>query len=108
MCVTRFEISDTHNQSINIDIEDMKLKHILGLCLGAFLAASCSENEVIGSMDVVKLSSTFAAIPSEGGETEITVRLKASGSWTASSPRLARTRQEARIPHGSRSLTGLP
>lgn len=79
MCVTRFEISDTHNQSINIDIEDMKLRHILGLCLGAFLAASCSENEVIGSMDVVKLSSTFAAIPSEGGETEITVEAK--GEW---------------------------
>lgn len=79
MCVTRFEISDTHNQSINIDIEDMKLRHILGLCLGAFLAASCSENEVIGSMDVVKLSSTFAAIPSEGGEIEITVEAK--GEW---------------------------
>ena len=86
----------------------MKLRHIFGLCLGSFLAASCSENEVIGSMDVVKLSSTFAAIPSEGGETEIAVEAKASGSWTASSPRLATTRQEARMPHGSRSPTGLP
>ena len=54
----------------------MKLRHILGLCLGALLATACSENEVIGSMNEVKLSSTFVSIPTQGGEADVTVDAK--------------------------------
>lgn len=54
----------------------MKLRHILGMCLTALLATACSENEVIGSMDEIKLSSTFVAIPVEGGDASVTVEAK--------------------------------
>ena len=54
----------------------MKLKHILGMCMAALMASACSENEVIGFMDEVKLSSSYVAIPVEGGENTITVEAK--------------------------------
>lgn len=57
----------------------MKLRHIFGMCLAALMATACSENEVIGLMDEVKLSSSFVAIPVEGGQTTFTVEAK--GDW---------------------------
>ena len=54
----------------------MKLKHILGMCMAALMASACSENEVIGFMDEVKLSSSYVAIPVEGGQNTITVEAK--------------------------------
>lgn len=57
----------------------MKLRHIFGMCLAALMATACSENEVIGLMDEVKLSSSFVAIPAEGGQTTFTVEAK--GDW---------------------------
>lgn len=57
----------------------MKLRHIFGMCLAALMATACSEHEVIGLMDEVKLSSSFVAIPVEGGQTTFTVEAK--GDW---------------------------
>ncbi|MGN1255546.1 MAG: BACON domain-containing protein [Bacteroidaceae bacterium] len=57
----------------------MKLRHIFGMCLAALMATACSENEVIGLMDEVKLSSSFVAIPAEGGQATFTVEAK--GDW---------------------------
>ena len=44
--------------------------------MAALMASACSENEVIGFMDEVKLSSSYVAIPVEGGENTITVEAK--------------------------------
>lgn len=57
----------------------MKLRHILGMCLTALLATACSEEQVMGSMDEVKLSSTFVTLPVEGGEASVTV--EAQDDW---------------------------
>lgn len=57
----------------------MKLRHILGMCLTALLATACSEDQVMGSMNEVKLSSTFVTLPVDGGETSVTV--EAQDDW---------------------------
>ncbi|MGN0234486.1 MAG: BACON domain-containing protein, partial [Bacteroidaceae bacterium] len=54
----------------------MKLRHILGMCLTALMATACSENEVIGLMDEVKLSSSYVAIHMDGGDATVTVEAK--------------------------------
>lgn len=61
----------------------MKLKNILLLLFVAMLVfmASCDEDQTATLLDEIKVSSSYVALPVDGGSTKITVT--AQDSWTA-------------------------
>ena len=60
----------------------MKLKYLFPLFIAMLaLMTSCDEDETATLLDEIQVSSSFVALPLDGGSTEITV--KAQDSWTA-------------------------
>ncbi len=59
----------------------MKLKYLFPLFFAAIaLMTSCADEEVMTLLDEIRVSSSYVAIPEEGGSTTITVT--AQNSWT--------------------------
>ena len=60
----------------------MKLKYLFPIFIALLaLMTSCDDEETITLLDEIQVSSSFVAIPLDGGSTSITV--KSQDSWTA-------------------------
>lgn len=58
----------------------MKLKYIFTTLVAACaMLCSCSDDDGISTLDSVKVSSSFVALPAEGGQ--VTIDVEAKGSW---------------------------
>lgn len=57
----------------------MKLKHIFGIALAAVAIVGCSDDDTIGSLSQVTLSSSYLDIDAAGGSTTLTIN--ANSDW---------------------------
>ncbi|MCI7400083.1 MAG: DNA-binding protein, partial [Prevotella sp.] len=62
----------------------MKLKYFFPMVIAALsmMVTSCSDDDVVSYLDNVRVTSSYVALPAEGGSTSIDVT--ASGDWTIS------------------------
>ena len=62
----------------------MKLKYFFPMVIAALatFVTSCSDEDVVSYLDNVRVTSSYIALPAEGGSTSIDVN--ASGDWTIS------------------------
>ena len=62
----------------------MKLKYFFPIVIAVLttLVTSCSDEDVVSYLDNVRVTSSYVALPAEGGSTSLDVT--ASGDWTIS------------------------